>query len=305
MKRLLVEREPSRFEFSKVRARFRSDDTECVGWLYRPDRPVDAPVVVMAPGFAAERRWGLPEYAERLAERGYAVYLFDYRGFGDSLGEPRGLVSPKRQVADLRAAITAVRGLDGVDADRLALWGVSLSAGHAVQVAAEDTGVDAVVGVAPLLDGRSLVLSGGVVTGLKRVLAGVRDRLQSIALGNHTLPVADDTGGTAAFVQPGARAGFEGLLSRDDEWDNELPARSFLSLLRYRPVGKAGDVTCPTLLLGGTRDEIASVDAAASAAEKMPDATFVRLPTDHFGVYHGETFEQVAGHVTAFLDSNL
>ncbi|MFC4357459.1 alpha/beta hydrolase [Halobium salinum] len=304
MKRLLVEREPSRFEFSKVRARFRSDDTECVGWLYRPDRPVDAPVVVMAPGFAAERRWGLPAYAERLAERGYAVYLFDYRGFGDSRGEPRGLVSPKRQLADLRAAITAVRRLDGIDENRLALWGISLSAGHAVRVAAEDTGVDAVVGVTPLLDGRSLVLSGGVVTGLKRVAAGVRDRLQSIALGDHTLPVADETG-TAAFVQPGTRAGYLDLLDSDDAWDNELPARSFLSLLRYRPVGTVGDVTCPTLLLGGTRDEVASADSVSSAAGKMPNATYVSLPTDHFGVYHGETFEQVVGHATAFLDANL
>lgn len=305
MRQLLTERGPSQFEFSKVRARFRSDGTECVGWLYRPDRPTDAPAVVMAPGFAAERRWGLPTYAERLAERGYAVYLFDYRGFGDSEGEPRGLVSPKRQVADLRAAINAVRKLDDVDGDRLALWGVSLSAGHAVTVAAEDSGVDAVVGVTPILDGRSFVLSGGVVTGLKRVAAGVRDGLQSLALDPHRLPVADDTGDTAAIVHSGARAGFEGLLGADDAWDNELPARSFLSLLRYRPVGQIGDVSCPTLLLGGTRDGIAPADGVASAAEGMPNATFVRLPTDHFGPFHGETLEQTVGHATAFLDSNL
>ena len=305
MKRLLVEREPSRFEFSKTRARFRSDGTECVGWLYRPDRPVDAPAVVMVPGFAAERRWGLPSYAERLAERGYAVYLFDYRGFGDSEGEPRGLVSPSRQVADLRTAINSVRDLDSVDAGRLALWGVSISAGHAVTVAAEDPAVDAVVGVTPILDGRSFALSGGVVSSLKRVFAGVRDRLQSIVAGPHTLPVAADAGGTVAIDRPGARAGFEGLLDRDDEWDNRLPARSLLSLLRYRPVGSLGDVTCPTLLVGGTRDEIAPADDAASAADGLSNATFVRLPTDHFGVYHGETFEQVVGHATAFLDANL
>jgi pimeloyl-ACP methyl ester carboxylesterase len=305
VKRLLVEREPSRFEFSKTRARFRSDGTECVGWLYRPDRPVDAPAVVMAPGFAAERRWGLPNYAERLAEHGYAVYLFDYRGFGDSEGEPRGLVSPSRQLADLRTAITSVRGLDSVDAGRLALWGVSLSAGHAVTVAAEDPGVDAVVGVTPVLDGRSFVLADGIGTGLKRVLAGARDALQSVAAGPHTLPVAADAGETAAINRPGARAGYEGLLDGPDEWDNRLPARSLLSLLRYRPVGSLDEVTCPTLLVGGTRDEIAPADGVASAADGLPNATFVRLPTDHFGVYRGETFEQVVGHATTFLDANL
>lgn len=296
-------RRPSRFEFSTVRARFESDGRECVGTLYRPDRPADPPVVVMAPGFGAARRWGLPAYAERFAERGYAVYLFDFAHFGDSEGEPRGLVSPTRQLTDWRAAVGAVRGLDGVDARRLALWGTSLAGGHALRLAAEDLRVSAVVAQTPVLDGRGLLRTGGI-SGLVRALgAGVRDRLQSFVTDPHVVPTAGDPGEFAAL--PGAYAGMRGIVDDPGRWENRIPARSFLGLARYRPVSTLEDVACPTLLLGGTRDDIAPVDTVADAAESVPTATFVRMPTDHFGPFDGPTFEESLGHQLAFLDAHL
>jgi alpha/beta superfamily hydrolase len=42
----------------------------------------------MAHGFGAERTFGLEPFAERFAEAGLATFLFDYRCFGDSEGEP-------------------------------------------------------------------------------------------------------------------------------------------------------------------------------------------------------------------------
>jgi alpha-beta hydrolase superfamily lysophospholipase len=54
----------------------------------------------MAHGFAAEKTFGLAAYAERFAAEGIAVYVFDYRCFGDSDGQPRNLVSPSRHLQD-------------------------------------------------------------------------------------------------------------------------------------------------------------------------------------------------------------
>ncbi|WP_101294468.1 alpha/beta hydrolase [Halegenticoccus soli] len=299
---------PSRYEFSKVIAHFESGGTECAGWLYRPDRPANPPVVVMAHGLAAERTFGLPAVAERLAERGYAVYLFDYRTVGDSEGEPRNLVNPERDAADWRAAVARVRNLDGVDAGRIGLWGVSLGGGHAVEVAADDPRISAVVAQTPVLDGRAFVRRGGVGYLLKGVALGVRDRLQSlplVPLGPYTVPVVGDPEEFALLNDPGARAGFEDLIPADADWENETPARAFLSLLRYRPASDAADVACPTLLLAGTRDEIAPAEAIEAAADGISNATLVRLPGDHFGLYHGRLFEQTLGHAFAFLDANL
>ena len=47
----------------------------------------------------------LMPHARRFVEAGYAVYLFDYRNFGDSEGQPRHWVDPFRHLKDWDAAI--------------------------------------------------------------------------------------------------------------------------------------------------------------------------------------------------------
>jgi hypothetical protein len=51
---------------------------------------------------------------------------FDYRHWGDSDGHPRGWFSLGRQQSDWRAAVAFARQLDGIDPDRVALWGFSM-----------------------------------------------------------------------------------------------------------------------------------------------------------------------------------
>ena len=298
-------RRPSRYEFSTVRLRFESGGEECVGRLYRPDRPREAPVVVMAPGLAARRAFGLPAIAQRFAARGYAAFAFDYRGFGESDGEPRRLVDPSGQVADLRAAVACARRQDGVDRGRVALWGASLSGGHVLRVAAADAGVSAAVARTPIADGRAFLRRNGLGYLLKGVGLGVADGLLSLAGRSKTVPAVGDESEFALVNAPGARAAVRDLRPRDAARENETPARAFLSLLRYRPVGDAGDVTCPTLLTAGDRDELAPADAVESVADDVPESTFVRLPAGHFDGFDGRGLDRAVGHELAFLDAEL
>ena len=62
---------------------FDSAGVPLAAWLYRPAETGDdaLPCVVMAHGFSATRRDGLEPYAERFADAGLGVLLFDYRGF--------------------------------------------------------------------------------------------------------------------------------------------------------------------------------------------------------------------------------
>ena len=94
-------------------------------------------MVIMAHGFGAERTFGLPAYAERFLQRGMAAFLFDYRNFGDSDGEPRNLVSNHRHIKDWEAAVAHVRGLPDIDTEKIALWGSSYSGGHVIVTAGE------------------------------------------------------------------------------------------------------------------------------------------------------------------------
>ena len=80
------------------------------------------PCVVMGHGGSGTKRLGLPGYAQAFASHGMAVVAFDYRYFGASDGEPRQIIDVAEQQADYRAAVRYVRGYDGIDPERVALW---------------------------------------------------------------------------------------------------------------------------------------------------------------------------------------
>ena len=107
----------------------------------------------MAQGFSLTRHDGLATYAEALARAGAAVLVYDHRGLGDSDGEPQW-ISPFGQIDDRRAAVAFARRLDGVDPNRIVVWGYSMGGGGAVAVAATDPRVAAAILVCPHLDGR-------------------------------------------------------------------------------------------------------------------------------------------------------
>jgi pimeloyl-ACP methyl ester carboxylesterase len=128
-------------EFSSLGATLR-------GWLYQPDVPL-APAVVMAHGFSATRSMTVDKYAEAFYAAGFAVLLYDHRGFGASDGDPRLQVNPWVQARGYMDAVGLVSRLDGIDSSRVAVWGDSLSGGVACLVAAVDERIGAVVAQVP------------------------------------------------------------------------------------------------------------------------------------------------------------
>lgn len=86
----------------------------------------------------AQKDFGLAAYGERFAAAGLASFIFDYRTFGGSEGEPRHWVSPNRHLADWRSAVDFVTSQlgDKVDGSKLLLWGTSFGGGHALTTAA-------------------------------------------------------------------------------------------------------------------------------------------------------------------------
>ena len=118
------------------------------GWLFHPNvKP--APAVVMAHGFSATRSMTTDKYAEAFCSAGFAVLLYDHRGFGASGGEPRLEVNPWVQTRGYVDALDYISKADGIDPTRITIWGDSFSAGVACVVAAIDSRVRAVVGQVP------------------------------------------------------------------------------------------------------------------------------------------------------------
>ena len=111
---------------------FLSGGTKCAVTVFRPDASAEKPMpaIVMAHGFGSPRALRLYAYAERFAAAGYAAVVFDYRGFGDSEGEPRQLLDVSMQHDDWKAALSFPRSLPGIDADKVVAWGTSFGGGH-------------------------------------------------------------------------------------------------------------------------------------------------------------------------------
>jgi len=300
-----------RFDVATTTLAFESEGRTCRGRLYRPARPAAPPVIVLGPTFAAEGTFGYPRYAEQFARAGYAAFVFDHGGFGESDGldstgrfrshGARNLVDPGAQVSDWFAAIDRVRHLDG-ERRRVVLWGFGLGGGHAVRVAANRR-VDGVVAVAPLLDGRAFARARSPGYLARAVGAGLRDRLVAPLGRTHTVPVVGGHDEFGVLPRPTGDAYLD-LVPPSSDWHNETSARGLLALFRYRPLTDAADVTCPTLLVAAGDDELVSPATVADAADRIDRATYLRLPVGHADPL-GSAFETAAAHQVAFLDDVL
>lgn len=260
----------------------------------------------MAHGFGLVREARLDAYAERFAAAGLAAVVFDYRHFGASDGEPRQLIDVVRQLEDWRAAIVYARGLAGVDADRVALWGTSFSGGHVALLAAADAGIAAAVSQVPYsgLGGHTGPPRIGFLA--RMAFAAVRDELVGrLGRGAVTIPLVAEPGTFAAFVRPGAPAMMRALLPARHNWRNEYTPRVALRMPRYRPFDTAAAIRCPWLVLVCDDDTITPADQAATLAAHAPYAEIHRYPTGHFDVYTGGWFEQAVALQVDFLGRHL
>jgi pimeloyl-ACP methyl ester carboxylesterase len=296
---------------------FDSWGTRCAAWLYWPGDDDDAgaagarggslPCVVMAAGFAGVREARLDAFAERFAEAGLPVLLFDYRGFGASEGAPRQLLSIPMQLADWAAAIAYARTLDGVDPEKIVLWGTSFSGGHVLATAARDQRVAAVIAQTPFVDGLRQALAQPLGHALRLTVAALRDELAA-RRGRPPFMVAaaGPPGSPAVMNTPDAEAGMRAILPPASSWRNEVAARICMRLTAYRPGRHAKAIRCPLLVTVGDADVVTLPDEAEKAVRLAPRGELLRYAgMGHFDVYLGDYFERAVGDQLAFLAQHL
>jgi dienelactone hydrolase len=259
----------------------------------------------MAQGFGGIREAGLPAFAERFAKAGIAVLTFDYRHFGDSSGEPRQLVDTGRQHEDLQAAVEAARSREGIDPERIALWGWSNGGGHVVWAAGRDPRIAAVVAQTPHASGPATLRRLEPMRAARMTAAGLRDRALSLVGRVHTMPIVGAPGETAALAGNEAATRYPAMHPKGSEMRNETPARIMLTYGAYSPLRDAKKVSCPILVMVADGDEITPPGPAARIAEKAPNAELLRFDGGHFDIYSGKTFEWAVEAQTDFLRRHL
>jgi dienelactone hydrolase len=295
---------------TRTKVQFDSSGVACAGYLYRPAQARGPlPCVVLGHGTAGTMD-RLFVYAEPFAAAGLAVLVFDYRGWGASDGQPRQVIDIAGQLEDWRAAIEFARGLEGVDPDRIALWGSSLSGGHVVAVAADDPQIAAVVAQVPWFGdartpGQTLRQLLEVST-IKLIAAAIRDAIRG-ARGRppYLVPIVGEPGQTALFTGPEVKAALEAKALEGSRWRNQFAPRFIFALPRYALGRLAERLGMPLLVCVADHDRETPADFAARFVERAPHGELRRYAASHFEMYHGETFKQVLADQVDFLRTHL
>ncbi|HVH77276.1 MAG TPA: alpha/beta fold hydrolase [Stellaceae bacterium] len=134
---------------------FYSEGVRLAGDIYLPADLVAGEQragIVLCHGYTGVRNIYLPDNARLLAEAGYVVLNFDYKGWGDSEG-PKTRLAPYSRVADVMAALSFLGARPEVDASRLGLYGTSYGGATVVWTAAIDPRVKCVVSVVGIGNG--------------------------------------------------------------------------------------------------------------------------------------------------------
>jgi uncharacterized protein len=265
-----------------------SEGTRMAGDLYSPQgtkKDTKLPAIVCCNGWGGTRENTTGRVAARLAQQGYLVLAFDYRGWGDSDGklvlkqklpkpDARGEVTVKVQVIrevvdpfdealDIRHAIDFLMGEPGVDTRHIGLWGTSYGGGLVTWTAAQDRRVKCVVAQVP---GMGILGTPGVKKANERATQQARG-----AIG----PIPQD------YDKPPKLRGYGNLAK----------------MLGYNAVEASARVKVPILFIDAEKEELFDRFQNGKrahdlvAANKVPTRYHVVKGITHYGIYR-EGFEE-------------
>lgn len=292
--------------FTRRDVSFTSVDGYCAAWLYLPDGIESPPVVILGHGLGGTREMGLDAYAERFAAAGMAALAFTYRHFGDSSGEPRQLVSIKRQLHDWDAAIAHIKTRDDVDGTRLAIWGSSFGGGHAITVASRHPELVAAVSQCPFTDGLASARALGPSDSAKLLTLAAKDVLTTIRRKDPVrIGLVGKPGSMAVMTAPDALPGYLGLIPDSYDFVNAIAARFVPTATAYRPGRSAKKIKFPILFCVCDHDSVAPPTQTLAYARTAPRGEIKTYDVGHFDIYRGEPFEAVVSDQIAFLTRHL
>jgi pimeloyl-ACP methyl ester carboxylesterase len=254
----------------------------------------------MAHGISCVKEMYLDDFARVFADAGFAVVVYDNRGFGASGGEPRQELDPWAQVGDYRHACTFAETLDVVDNDRIGFWGVSYGGGNAIVAAALDRRCKCVVSVVPMISGYRQFrrfLPAHLAPMIRAAFDADR-RGRFAGEPPRTIPVVADTVFDPYVVLP-QRESYDFFTSTHRErapaWRNELTLRSVEMASEYEAGAYIGRVSpTPLQMIVMTGDLVTLADDALEFYElALEPKQLVLVPGNHYEAYR-EAFTETS-----------
>ena len=262
-----------------------SDGVRLRGYLHRPDAQTGRlPFIAQGPGWMglADAKLYRP-YHEAFTAAGFAVLIFDYRGFGASDGD-RGTLSPARQLEDWRSAIAYLRSRDDIDPSRGAIFGSGgTGGGNAVLVAAAEPEIRATISQVPVADGRDWLHRQRAEHEWLAFLAAVeQDRRARAATGTGT----DVHPRQGIALDPPERRTTTVKSDVDARIPTSVPLAAAQGILDYRPIDAAPSVA-GLMVIAVAEDAMTPTDHAERLYEaaRSPKRLVMQRNTTHYAAY--------------------
>jgi uncharacterized protein len=234
------------------------------------------PVIVQGPGWLglAGTRSYLP-YHQAFTAAGFAVLVFDYRGFGDSEGDAT-VLDPAAQIEDWLGAVAYCADHPELDAGRLGVFGSGgTGGGNALEVAARERRVRAVVAQVPIADGGDWLRRQRTAEEWQSFRAQVKQHPTRLVRARGELAIVG-----------GDRAGWK------QDIEGRVPERVALAsadaLIRYRPIDAVGEIAPgATMIVAVADDEVTPTDHALALFEAAgePKRLVLQRGTTHYRAY--------------------
>lgn len=264
----------------KTAIAFTHDGVELRGWLARPNTDQCAPLIILTHGLSGIVELDLENYAAIFIAAGFACLAYDHRNWGRSDGEPRSETDPWQQLADLREAISYARNLDGIDPERIGLWGTSYAGGHVLSASGLDKRIRCAVSQVPLISGSRTFEAWVPRDKREKFLARLDADRDARSRG--------EAPATSPAALPGSETE-EWILHGDvgKRYVNELTARSFDLLRTYEPISFADRISPTPLLMIVAKNDVQTPTAWQREAFAMigEPKRLVEIDCRHYDVY--------------------
>lgn len=258
----------------------------CISGLFRTPEEGSGPWrgIVQGPGWLGLKDAKLyVRYHEALTNAGFAVLIFDYRGFGDSEGEQ--VLSPAIQLQDLRNAVTYLGSRGDVDVDAIGVFGTGgTGGGNAVLLAGCDRRIRAAVCQVPVADGRDwLHRMRSEDEWLEFLRALDTDRHERVTTGKGRLVHPREE----IMVPTKERRATNVKADVDEKIPTSIPLSAADEILEYQPIEAARRLRTPLLVIGVEGDATTPTDHAEAlyAAALGPRQLIMQRHTTHYAAY--------------------
>ncbi|MFI4986006.1 MAG: alpha/beta hydrolase [Alphaproteobacteria bacterium] len=265
------------------------------GRFYLPARGRDRRAgIVFCHGFGGTKEGTPPGLSRLLAQHGYTVLTFDYRGFGESDG-PRGRLVQTEQIEDTVHAIEYLAQQATIDPGKIGIYGTSFGGGIALLAAKRSERPRAAFITVPVTSGSHWLKSMNRWYEYRELKARAMQAIAKKAVSGE-MEMVDRF--DIMVPDPLTRA----------RYPDRVPfaLETFYHVAHYEPLAEAQDIHFPVGIIAIRDDQLVPVEQATMLYDRLRGPKLLRLLAEgsHFSVYD-ELLPTVAKEAIEWFDKHL